>query len=63
MLENNLTEELDLFWGSEIFDFLVFWGLEKLSYFFGSEGFLFIFGGGNIVMQSFWGVSDSTILN
>ena len=60
MLENNLTEELDLFWGSEIFYFLVFWGLENSLTFLGLKVFIYFFlgGGGNIVMQSFWGVSD-----
>ena len=33
------------FFGSEIFDILTFWGLENLSYFFGSEDVSLIFWG------------------
>ena len=38
---------LGLFFGSEIFDILIFLGLENLSYFFGSEDFSLIFWGNN----------------
>ena len=42
-LKEKLTRGLGLFFGSEIFDILIFLGLENLSYFFGSEDFSLIF--------------------
>ena len=45
VLEKKLTGELGLFFGSEIFDIFIFWGLENLSYLFGSENFSLIFFG------------------
>ena len=42
-LKKNLTGGLGLFFGSEIFDILIFLGLEKSLLFFGSEDFSRIF--------------------
>ena len=44
------------FFGSEIFDILIFLGLENLSYFFESEDFSLIFLGNNFDTIYFWGV-------
>ena len=57
VLEKKLTGGLGLFFGSEIFDILIFLGLENLSYFFGSEDFSLIFLGNNFDTIYFWGCS------
>ena len=46
VLEKKLTGGLGLFFGSEIFDILIFfWVWKNLTYFFGSEDFSLIFFG------------------
>ena len=45
VLEKKLTGGLGIFFGSEIFDILIFLGLEKSLLFFGSEDFSLVFWG------------------
>ena len=57
VLEKKLTGGLGLFFGSEIFDILIFLGLENLSYFLGLKIFhLFFFLGNNFDTIYFWDV-------
>ena len=51
VLEKQLTGGLGLFFGSEIFDILIFLGLENPSYFSECEAFSLIFLGVTILIQ------------
>ena len=57
-MKKKLTGGLGLFFGSEIFDILIFLGLEKSLLFFGSEDISLIFFGVTILIQFIFWVSD-----
>ena len=56
VLQKKLTGGSAYFFGSEIFDILIFLGLENLSYFLGLKIFHLFFWGNNFDTIYFWGV-------